>query len=109
MIINFVYYFIIPLCIMADIIRKPIQMVGFGVLGAGSGALILGAIGFSIIFVNDSIGKIQSGLYDNDWSNNSATKYKPLDPEIPANIFLLGIICGGLGGGVAGVVAGIIL
>ncbi len=94
---------------MADIIRKPIQMAGFGVLGVGSGAAILGAIGFSIIFVNDNIGKIQSGLYDNDWSDNAATKYKPLDPEIPANIFLLGIICGGFSGGVAGAVAGIIL
>ena len=107
--INFVIYFIISLCIMADIVRKPIQMVVFGVLGAGSGVAILGTIGFSIMFVNDSIGKIQSGLYDNDWSDNSATKYKPLDPEIPANIFLLGIICGGVGGGAAGVVAGIIL
>jgi hypothetical protein len=91
---------------MADIIRKPIQMVGFGILGAGSGALILGGVGISIMFVNDNIGKIQSGLYDNDWST---TKYKPLDPEIPANIFLLGVICGGVGGGVAGAVAGIIM
>jgi hypothetical protein len=101
--INFVYYFIIPLCIMADIIRKPIQMVGFGILGAGSGLIIGTSVGFSILFVNDSLGYILSG------GQSDPVEYKPLDAGSVQIIMLIGTVWVAMAGGIAGATLGAIV
>jgi hypothetical protein len=101
--IKFVYYFIISLCIMADIIRKPIQMVGFGVLGAGGGFLIGASVGISILFVNNGIGYIRSGFQPDP------INYKPLSVDTTQMVMLSAIMYTPIIGGVAGATFGAIV
>jgi hypothetical protein len=100
--IKFVYYFIIPLCIMADIIRKPIQMVGFGVLGAGSGLIAGISVATIIIYINDGIGYVRSGF------QSDPVRYKPLN-ETATNIIIGSSIYVAMAGGVAGITFGAIV
>ena len=91
------------MCIMADIIRKPIQMVGFGVLGAGTGLIAGLSIGAILITINDGIGYIRSGF------QSDPVRYKPLDENATYAIMGVSMIWVPIAGGVAGATFGAIV
>jgi hypothetical protein len=88
---------------MADIIRKPIQMVGFGILGAGSGLIVGASLGLSILFVNDSLGYILSG------GKKDPVEYKPLGVNGANTVMLSALMYTPIIGGVAGATFGAIV
>ncbi len=88
---------------MTDFIRKPVQMIGFGVLGAGNGLIIGASLGLSILLVNDSIGFILSG------GKNDPVEYKPLKADDTQAVMLVGMIGPLIVGGVVGATFGAII
>jgi len=86
-----------------DLVRKPIQMVGFGIVGAGTG-LISGALfGGSVLLVNDTIGFIVSG------GNTDPVESKPLKADAATQVMLFSIIGSLIIGGVTGATVGVIV
>ena len=94
------YHFLVY---MIDIVRKPIQMVGFGLLGAGGGFLIGASVGITILNVNDGIGYIRSGFQPDP------VNYKPLDANTAQMVMISAIMYTPIIGGVAGATFGAIV
>jgi hypothetical protein len=88
---------------MTDFIRKPVQMIGFGVIGAGNGFIIGTSFGLSILLVNDSIGFILSG------GQSDPVEYKPLKANEAQAVMLAGIIGPLIVGGIVGATFGAII
>lgn len=88
---------------MLDLIRKPIQMVGFGILGAGAGAISGALFGGSVLLVNDGIGFVLSG------GQNDPVEYKPLKADATQAVMLTSILGSLIVGGVVGATAGVIV
>jgi hypothetical protein len=78
---------------------NPIKMIGYGILGVGKGVLVGGAIGFSILFVNERIGDIVSGV-------PGSVEGRPLNADYTSAIMLTSIGGGGIAGGIHGLILG---
>ena len=84
-----------------DLVRKPIQMVGFGIVGAGTGIITGVLFGGSVILVNDAAGFIVSGG-TNDQS-------KPLKADAASQVMLFSTFGSLIIGAVTGVTVGAIV
>ncbi len=76
-----------------------IKMIGYGIIGAGMGAIVGGAIGFSIVLVNIKIGEIVSGV-------PGSVEGRPIDTNYAPVICLTGLEGGGIAGGIHGLILG---
>ena len=86
---------------MLDVIRKPIQMVGFGILGAGAGAINGALFGGSVILVNDIAGFVISG--------GKSDQFKPLKADAAQAVMLTSLLGSLIVGGVVGATVGAIV
>jgi hypothetical protein len=84
-----------------DLVRKPIQVVGLGVVGAGTGLITGALLGGSVILANDTIGFVVSGG-KNDQS-------KPLKADATQVVMLTSMLGSLIVGGVVGATIGAIV
>ncbi len=78
-------------------------MVGFGIVGAGTGFISGALFGGSVLLVNDTIGFIVSG------GNTDPVEYKPLKADAAAQVMLFSMFGSLIIGGVTGVTVGAIV
>ena len=78
---------------------NPIKLIGYGILGVGSGAIAGGSIAFAVLFVNERIGDIVSGV-------PGLVEGRPLNADYTSAIVLTGIGGGAIAGGIYGLISG---
>ena len=78
---------------------NPIKMIGHGILGVGSGAIVGMSIGFTVLFINERIGDIVSGV-------PGSVEGRPLNGDYASAIVLTGIGGGAIAGGIYGLISG---